>query len=66
MVWTLENGRLAARIGALRSVSETMKAAENVLRVELVPGSGSTVRFTFDGDRAVRAVWSDVAFERVR
>ena len=66
MVWTVENGRLAARIGALHSVAETFDAAANALRVELVPGSGSTVRFTFEGDSAVRAVWNDVAFDRVR
>lgn len=66
LVWTLENGRLVARIGALRSAAETMNAAENVLRVELVPGSGAPVRFTFEDGRAVRAVWNDVAFERVR
>jgi CubicO group peptidase (beta-lactamase class C family) len=66
LVWTLEEGRLVARIGALRSVAETMNGAENVLRVELVPGSGTTVRFTFEGDRAVRAAWNGIAFERVR
>ena len=65
MVWTVEDGRLAARIGALTSVAEAFRAAENVLRVELVPGSGSTVRFTVEGGRAVRLVWNDVTFERV-
>jgi CubicO group peptidase (beta-lactamase class C family) len=66
LVWTVADGRLRASIGALHSVAETFDAAANALRVELVPGSGSTVRFTFEGDRAVRAVWNDVAFERVR
>ena len=66
MAWTVEDGRLTARIGALHSVAETFDAAANALRVELVPGSGSTVRFTFEGGNAVRAVWNDVVFDRVR
>lgn len=64
MIWTVENGRLSARFGALASVAETYRAAENALRVELIPGSGSTARFTFEGDRAARVEWNDIVFER--
>ncbi|MDQ2670711.1 MAG: serine hydrolase [Gemmatimonadota bacterium] len=65
MVWTVEKGRLHARIGALASVAETYDAAANALRVELIPGSGSTVRFAFEGDRAASLTWSGTTFERV-
>lgn len=64
MVWTVENGRLVARIGALSSVAEAFRAADNILRVELIPASGNTIRFAFEGDRAASLVWQDVTFER--
>lgn len=66
MVWTVEDGRLVARIGALSSVAEAFRAADNVLRVELIPASGNTIRFVFEGDSAASLVWQDVTFERVR
>ena len=66
MVWTVESGRLVARIGALSSVAEAYRAADNILRVELIPASGNSVRFAFEGDTAARLVWQDVTFERLR
>lgn len=65
MEWRLEDGRLHAQLGAMESEAEIFDATENALRVELIPGSGSVARWTFEGDRAVRVKWNGITFERV-
>ncbi len=62
---TLEDGRLYARNGVLRSVAEVYDGTRNTLRVELVPGQGQVLEFTVEGDQATAVVASGSRLLRV-
>ena len=63
MVWTVEEGRLKVRMGALRSDTEVFDGAKDQIRMELA-GSGEVVEFEFEGERAVGLRYDEVRFGR--
>jgi CubicO group peptidase (beta-lactamase class C family) len=63
MVWTVEEGRLTVRMGALVSDTEVYNGAQDQIRVELL-GSGQVVTFECEGEKAVALRYSDARFGR--
>ena len=59
------DGHLYASIAQLSSVLEAYTEPESA-RVEIVPGIGEVLRFTFDGEKANALKWGDDEFRRVR
>lgn len=65
MTWTLRDGRLWSRMGALVSVAEVFDAGTHKLRVELEPGGGEVVEFKFENGRAVAIVYDGRTYPRI-
>jgi CubicO group peptidase (beta-lactamase class C family) len=64
MEWRVINSKLVMSFGVLRSETEVFDASKDVMRVELTPGQGETVKFTFAGDRAEKAEYLGMVFTR--
>jgi CubicO group peptidase (beta-lactamase class C family) len=65
MVIEQRGDELYATLEHITSVVEAFTEPESA-RVELPPGNGSVLRFTFDGDAVVSLKWDDEIFQRVR
>lgn len=66
ITFTVTDGRLVYRWGALYGPAEIFDAAKGQLRIEIA-GSGNVVPFTFAGDGPARSLqWQGVRFERSR
>ncbi|HET7738463.1 MAG TPA: serine hydrolase [Tepidiformaceae bacterium] len=64
LVIRANDNALHASIGQLSAVLEPFTEVESA-RVELVPGNGEVLRFSFDsGDRATSVKWRDEVFQR--
>jgi CubicO group peptidase (beta-lactamase class C family) len=57
--------KLYASLEHLTSVVEAFTEPESA-RVEIVPNSGSVLRFAFEGDAVTAVKWDDEVFQRVR
>lgn len=57
-------GRLVASLAQMSAVLEAFTEPETA-RLELVPGSGEVLRFTFNGDAVQSVKWGDEVFRRV-
>ena len=44
--------------------SEVYDASKDIMRVELTPGQGDTIRFIFSGERAEQAEYKGLVFTR--
>lgn len=65
MVWTLRDGKLWMRMGALVGVAEVFDNTKDQLRVELQePGVGEVIEFQFEGDRVVTVQYNGWDFKR--
>jgi hypothetical protein len=56
-------GRLRATIGVMSSLMDPIDD-RRVLRVELIPGSGETVEFFVEGERADSLEYGGLVFQR--
>jgi CubicO group peptidase (beta-lactamase class C family) len=65
MIIEQRGDQLVTSLAQLRSVVEAFTEPESG-RVELVPGSGSVLRFTFNGDMVESLKWDDEVFRPVR
>jgi CubicO group peptidase (beta-lactamase class C family) len=63
---TLRDGRIHARNGVLESMAEVYNGANNALRVELVPASGSVLQFVATDGRVTGVVYNGTRLERVK
>lgn len=59
-----EGDKLVATLASLRGVVEAFTEPETA-RVEIVPGNGEVLRFTFENDRVTGVKWGDEMFRRV-
>lgn len=66
MTWTLQNGRLWADIGVLKSGAEVFDNQTDRLRVELEPGMGEVVQFKFTDGRATAIVYQNREYVRTQ
>ncbi len=64
MEWRVINAKLVVSVGVLHSESEVYDASKDIMRVELTPGQGDTVKFTFSGERAEQAEFQGMVFTR--
>jgi len=64
MEWRVIDSKLVVSFGVLRSETEVYDAAKDIMRVELTPGQGDTVRFIFSGERAQQAEYRGLVFTR--
>ena len=64
MEWQVINSKLVVTLGVLRSETEVYDASKDIIRVELTPPQGETVKFLFSGERAERAEYQGMVFTR--
>jgi len=62
---TLRDGRIHVRNGVLESVAEVFDGAQNTLRAELEPGSGSVLQFIATDGQVTGATYGGVRLARV-
>ena len=64
MEWRVIDSKLVLSFGVLRSEALVYDASKDILRVELTPGQGDTVRFIFSGERAQQVEFGNRVFTR--
>ena len=62
---TLRDGRIYARNGVLESVAEVFDGAQNALRVEITPGSGTVLAFAATAGRITAVTFNGSRYDRV-
>jgi CubicO group peptidase (beta-lactamase class C family) len=64
MKWSVREGRLWVEIGVLKSIAEVYDNQKDLLRVELVPGTGKVVQFNFENGRATGIIFDRMEYAR--